>query len=582
MISANIGSIVSAESEVDQQVPVAAPELSGAQEAARAFANALKTCRTHGYSSQTAAAVIDRLHTRLQQFFNEHACVSLPLAVLPDALCYKGHTALELPSGSDPAFVAMIRSGLRQFAFLDAISREELGELIELLIGCQPDSDHYDIATLLWERGFDQISYLVVESFAEDLASPQFQAQLNELLSTVAAEVPVDTVRAARLSEDDLRVKAGTAAEISGSPAAGDVFDVSQEEEKISEVLCKREDLALGARLVNILLRLAHESSDDGEREIFELRLASLLDEELQFGRFVSVDRALNLLREAAARGKGTRTGQTAGSVIRRLVQAKALPKVGVAAAKSVENAKTVASILEMLGPETLSIAYGILPTLTSPEAKSKISAAMIQMAKKDPRALIRQLSSNPAESWEICVPILAACGHPDAGPALVEAYKWGKIEVRRVIIRSLSKRREPFVRSLLTLSLSSDDSVLRMLAYRHLSEFQEGGTDRRAADALFAAGEKDIRSAHHSRKEYQEILIALMKSAAERALQLMQKVVAEADRHPPELLIAMARVLGAVRSNHAQSMLAALGRLPSEEVSREVNLAMKRTVHAS
>jgi hypothetical protein len=258
------------------------------------------------------------------------------------------------------------------------------------------------------------------------------------------------------------------------------------------------------------------------------------------------------------------------------------LAKIGTAAVRSVENAKTIASILETLGPETLPNAYGIFRSLVLPEAKSAMSAAMIQLAKKDPGALIRQLSSNPAESWEICVPVLAACKHPDAGPALVEAYKWGKTEVRRVIIRSLTKRREPFVRSLLIHSFSSDDSVLRMLAYRQLSEFQDGGTDRRAADALFAAAEKDIREAQHSRKEYQEILIAMVKCSADRALQLLQRVVAEAERHPPELLIALARVLGAVRSAQAQSMLASLARLPSEELSRECNLAMRRTVHAS
>lgn len=566
---------------VDVDVHVAAPELGGAQDVARTFANALKACRVHGLSSSTASNIIDRLHLRLQQFFNEHACVSLPFAVLPDALCYKGHTVLELPPGSDPAFTAMIRSGLRQFAFLDAISREELGELIELFVGCQPDSDHYDISTLLWERGFDQISYLVVESFADDLGSPRFQEQLSELLSAVAAEVPVDTVRAARFSEDDLRVKAGQDAGIDTSPSAEDVFDVSQEEEKISEILAKREDVAVGARLVNILLRLAHESTDDAERELFELRLSSLLDEELQFGRLVSVDRALTLLREAGARGKGTRAGQTANSVIQRLVQAKALGKMGNAASRSNEAAKTVASILETLGPETLPIAYGILRALVTPASKTAVCAAMIQMAKKDPSTLIRQLSSSPGDSWEVCVPILAACGHPESGSALVEAYKWGKSDVKRVIVRSLAKRREPFVRSLLILSLSSEDAVLRMLAYRQLSEFQEGGTDRRAADALFAAGEKDILEAHHSRKEFQEILIALLKCSADRALQVMQRVVAQAERQSPELLIALARVLGAVRSANAQALLSTLARLPSDELAKECHLAMRRTAHA-
>src|SRR5687767_11545921 len=100
-----------------------ASELSDAQEIAARVAATLKAHRVHGARSVTAVTSVERLHRRLLQFFSDHSLLSVAFSVLPDALCYKGHPVLALDSTSDPVFNAMVSSGLRQFAFRDALSQ---------------------------------------------------------------------------------------------------------------------------------------------------------------------------------------------------------------------------------------------------------------------------------------------------------------------------------------------------------------------------------------------------------------------------------------------------------------------------
>lgn len=558
-----------------------APELSGAAEIARFLVQSLKTHRIHGNDSAAAVASVERLHARLGTFFSEHALVSIAFTVVTDALLYKGHQMLDLTQSVDQAFSSMVRSGIRQFGFLDAILIESLSELVRLMVECPADSADFDLATLLWERDFDQVQYLVVESFAEDLASPHFQHELEVLLSSVGAEVPVDTVRAARISEDDLRVKVGEAQGISEKPE--DVFHAVAEEEGITSILANSTEEHLPVRLVNMVLRLVQETPDAAERPKLETRLVSLLQEEMGKSKLESMERAVKLLQEAAVRAKDSPAGASAKVVLNQLARSATLLKLIDKVELTAIHVKELAGLFRILGVATIPIAYAVARRVPTAATVAPLIQTLSELSREDPQFLIRQLTGKTAEAERICIPALAPLTDRAVGSALLEVFKHGGLKTKVAIVRGVGHRREPLVRSLLIHALTGEEPELRIWGYRLLSQFQDRGLDRPAADALFDGATSTLLKGTVSQSELGEVIQAMLSTDFRRSIRQLAALVEQRPALPGDSQWAVARTLREYRSPAGAPVIKSLlshAQLP--QVLRECEAALKELPHVA
>jgi uncharacterized protein YjgD (DUF1641 family) len=107
---------------------------------------------------------------KLQQNFSDFldSNEELRLEVKHSQLLYQGRMVYEDQDREEGIAYALHRDGARELIFVKGVAHEELTHLLEALELCLKSTDlEDDLVTLLWEKDFDHIKYLVVDDLLD-------------------------------------------------------------------------------------------------------------------------------------------------------------------------------------------------------------------------------------------------------------------------------------------------------------------------------------------------------------------------------------------------------------------------------
>lgn len=157
-------------------------DLALARDVFKTFTKTLKTLNVYPRQNPIAQKFIADLYEKFEGFLTSHEAMELEVSQF--SMNYMSQEVFYSEERQDNLALSLFIDGVRGFAFLQGITKDEIEIFIDILkIASKGENSEDDIVTLLWEKELEHVRYFVPESVGEDetelqekfLSSPQQQ-----------------------------------------------------------------------------------------------------------------------------------------------------------------------------------------------------------------------------------------------------------------------------------------------------------------------------------------------------------------------------------------------------------------------
>jgi len=149
-----------AENEVDPVV------LESVKRSIQLLNNTLKSLLIYPKNNPLPKEFKKKLYFNLSEFLDTYD--ELKLEVEPAQMLYEGKTVYEDGEREEGMAYILHKDGIRELAFLKGLDQSEIDDFIEVMeIGLSTRELEEDLVTMLWEKDFNHIKYLVVDDLLD-------------------------------------------------------------------------------------------------------------------------------------------------------------------------------------------------------------------------------------------------------------------------------------------------------------------------------------------------------------------------------------------------------------------------------
>ncbi|MDF1563403.1 MAG: HEAT repeat domain-containing protein [Deltaproteobacteria bacterium] len=478
------------------------------------------------------------------------------------------------------------REGVRRLIFRPTLTMPEFQAWIQICMANLNSADYLgkNALSLMWESQFEDIEYVVVDSFKiDDMEEDDVEIEVDKIVNYLYSRLKSDSkdyLRFARLSAEDLDreiddVEQIRGAIISGQPCEDELAARLQTEIELDE----RERML--PKLVNIVFKVTESAGQQGDERAVREVFLQLLDAMLLQEDFSSINQILTKFR-AAERDPthGDFFHQTHEYFVGRMGDEERLRKIGeILNTSRPRNPKEVFRYLYVLDATVIPPLLDILDTIEIQENRVIICDALVAIGKETPEPFAARLNSERSQLVRDMMYIIDRIDAPNKIQMFGQALKNPNLAVRLEALGVIARSRTEECRALISERLDDDNAQMRIQAARLLpiydqqkayqallklvksDEFQKrdlkermqvygalGATQQPGALSYFADLLKPKGLFKKAQTEEQQLAIAgLSQLASIPSFQLLQ---AEAERkgNAPEVITAAKRGMAAVR----------------------------------
>ncbi len=428
-----------------------------------------------------------KLHQSFSDFLDSNE--ELRLEVKHSQLLYQERIVYEDQDREEGMAYALHKDGVRELIFVKGVEHEELTYFLEAIetVLKSPDLED-DLVTLLWEKDFNHIKYLVVDDLL-DVDVPN------------AEDIP-DNWDFNRLLHSE--IASSDQQELSPEQKASRDLDIRQKQEETRRFLDKLKEFTPDevekihkllqidehSRLVDDLFTILGEIliAENNFLEFDELveRIEKILDSLVNVADFESATRIIWGLRtfERDARDSFPQTdpgSQTKAERIKRAIdqagEEKKIRKVGsVLNEKEIFDLSKVKEYLFSLNWNSISPILHMLRYLKNFSAR-KMVCQVLEEVGKDHIQIVGEGVNDPL--WYVArnaAFVLGGIGKEEGVKFLKKIINHVDVRVRREVTISLTKIQGKEAGALLTSALDDQDKGIRILACRGLGQRKEKG----------------------------------------------------------------------------------------------------------
>jgi HEAT repeat protein len=516
-----------------------------------------------------------KLHQDFCSFLDSND--ELRLEVKSSQLLYQGKTVHEDKDREEGIAYALHKDGVRELTFVQGLEREELTHFLEVIELYLKSTDlEEDLVTLLWEKDFNHIKYLVVDDLL-DVEVPK------------AEDVP-DDWDFSRLLDSE--------APLSGE----DMLSLEQKEEQRRELLEKlREFSPQEIEEIHHLLESDdhYHSWDDfftilGEvltteenfSEFDELmkNIEKILDALITVSDFESASKIMERLRrfEQAARDSSPQTDLENQRKVERIK--KTLDQAGeegkIASLSLALNEKEMVD-LSKVKEYLLSLNSNSIPPILhmlrglKNFSSRKMVCEVLEEAGKDHIPMVGEGVHDSL--WYVVrnvAAVLGKIGKEEGVKFLRRIINHSDLRVRKEVITSLIKISGKEAQTLLVSALEDEDNVIRLLACRGLAQRKE----KEALPVLMKTIQSD-QFIDLPAEEKKCVLESLAMIGEDQVIPFLKKLVDKRrwlrrDKHNETRIFAI-RALGFIKTQTAHQTLQEL----SKKRNKMIRQACQRTL---
>jgi hypothetical protein len=456
------------DSKVDADVEIDKEELKSVKDVILQLTKTAKTLKIYLPNNPIYQRFLHELQSRFDAHLREYE--TLRLKIKQYAIYYKGQSIYENTNRLESLAFKLSVDGVRELTFLEGIDKDEITSLLEI-IGREydPSNPDDDMVTLLWERHFTHVNYLVASDFIQETIMPTRLQEATRFEKLVEKEKPQMKPMAASV-QTTLQEYLGP--KMVDQPSQ--IFVLSEEEVASIKQQMKVEKYANPiSTLVGILAVILRIEKDDAAfSEMVEI-LDNVLETLMLRGDFWHSKKILQLFHELMEPQKNLPESQRL-----RLIQAvdRAGDPQRIHALEPVLNqwgAKETDQVYEfwlLLNKNALLPLIELLGRLTQMKMRRVICEALIHLGKEDIEPLIQKLGDPRWFVVRNVVYILGKIGQDKVLDNFRKLINHKEVKVRKELLHTLDGMKDNRAQELLVGFLNDPESSLRILAIRSLT----------------------------------------------------------------------------------------------------------------
>lgn len=468
-------------------------ELKAAKDVVQVFLKAKKILRMYPQNNPIYIKTLEDSSNRFRDFF--HYRDSLNFKFRQNDIYYDSEVVYNNPEKDDNLALFFFKDGIRDITFKKNLTSDELEEFLKIIsLDFDREVVEDDIVTLFWERDFQNIQYVVDESFLLDEEDYEEKA-MNELKEKAAEPDELDKAYADAFKEADEKIK--------------DVAVVPLTEKDLESLFkeLERDASEKTEKLMGMLFELFYNSKSKEEFAEIVTFVNSAIEHSIGHGDIRLVTGVLSRFHQIKdektihedIRKEAKRIMFFAGSE-------RIITLIGEMLDSGQEiDEKVIEDFIRFLDNNAILSFMKVLGELKSIHARKIVIDALIYLGPRDIMILAKGLSDSRWYVVRNIIFILRKIGDKRAVDHLLKMVQHGDIRVKKEVIRTLGELGGAGVLMTLRDCLSNAEVQVRTAALKALGNIGSEPAKKIIIDNISNADFKDRD--FDEKKEYFEVL---------------------------------------------------------------------------
>lgn len=466
-------------------------DIKAAREVVQALLKAKKTFRMYPETNPMYAKTIEDTHAKFRNFFDYRD--ELTFKIKQNELFCDSEQIYYNPEKEDNIALFFFKDALREITFKKGFSVKELEDFLKILtVDYDREVLDDDVVTLLWERDFQNVKYVVDEAFLTEDEDYESEA-VREVKDKASDGDELTKAYEDSFTEEGVK-------DISIVPLTDkDLHAVVKEIEKDAQDKT--------GKLVAIIFEMLYQAENKSEYEDAAHFLNSIIEFSIRHG---DLDTALKILRKAREVSGipliADEAKKSLNMVFSFLGYDAAIKLIGELLDSGVEiNEKVWDEYVAFLDKNAIEPFITILGELKSIPARKNVINALISLGRKDIQALAKGLYDSRWYVVRNIIYILGKVGDKAAADYLLKTVNHSDIRVRKEGIKALGELGVPGVFPALRECFNDPEVQIRTAAARALGNIRSTTAKsiilQRMTNAVF------VKTEFSEKKEFYEVL---------------------------------------------------------------------------
>jgi len=453
-----------------------------------------KTLRMYPQNNPVYVKTLEDAHIRFNSFFDYKD--TFTLKIKQNSIYYDAEQLYYNPEKEDNFALFFFKDGLRELSFKKGLTQEELEDFLRIIaLDFDREAIDDDIVTLLWEKDFQNIKYIVDEAYLLDADEENYQDKAEEKTKEQVTDVD-DLMRAYAdgFAEEDIRT----------------VLIVPLSEKDLQLLLKELEkDLSDNKvyKLVNILFELIYTSEDKSDLE----DIYTFIQEAILFSmKHGDIHAILDIMKRAQEVIDNPMLSENEKRYMRMLPVYLGTEDIITLLADLLDSGveieeKDLENLVQFLDKNAIEPMVKCLGELKTIRARKSIIEALIVTGKKDIQTLSKGLDD---QRWYVVrniIYILRRIGDKRATEYLLRTVRHGDIRVRKEVIKAFGELGGKEVIHTLRECLDDPDMQVRIVAAKAFASIGTEAPKRIILDEIYHKDFKDKE--FEEKKEFYEVL---------------------------------------------------------------------------
>ncbi len=472
-------------------VPQPEEILKPAQELIQIFQRAKKSLRMYPSNNPISARMIEEAFRHTESFLLEHG--DLELKFRQNEILFGDQVIYHSQDKEENFAFFFFKDGMRELVFRRGLVIGELGEFLRAIsYDFEKLGEEEDIVTLLWERDFEHIKYVIDENFLleDDVYENEAVAQAK---GEDAQELELKRIYSEILKEEDGSLQPEVA-----PVTKADLLELLRELEKDSA--CKLQKLSV------ILFDFFLDANFPEYGDTVDL-ICDAFEYCIRTGELRP---AVGLLARACGPLPEAQDVQLLKKELGRFFEFVSSPKILGMLGERLDSGEMADDevfdeYVGRLDKTAIPAFISILGELKTIEARKKIINALVFLGGKDIQALAKGITDPRWYVVRNIIYIMRRIGDRSVIEFLGKAARHQDVRVRMEVLRALGELEAPGVLPALREALDDPEASIRMMAVRALGKMRSDAAKKVIFSRVNAKGFIDID--FNEKKEYFEAL---------------------------------------------------------------------------
>jgi hypothetical protein len=403
-------------------------DIKEAKDILQALIKGKKAFRMYPSNNPIYTKTLEESYAKFRNFFDYKD--EFILQIKHNSISYDSEQIYYNSEKEDNLALLFFKDGLRELTFKKEFLLEELEEFLKIIaMDFDRETVDDDIVTLLWEKDFQNIHYIVDETFLVDVDAEDYETKAeSEVKEKITGFDGLMRAYADGFKEEDVKG-------ISIVPLTDkDLQMLVKELEKDSSDKTEK--------LVTILFEIVYQSEGISDLEDTSMFLKETIKFSMKHGEIYTV---LNILRRAKEMLEDPLLKEDVKEYIRMLFSYLGTEEIISLLAEFLDSGieideKVFEEFGEFLDKNAITPLVKFLGELKTIHARKKIIEALIFLGRKDIQTLARGLDDHRWYVVRNIIYILRKIGDKRAVEYLLRTVRHGDTRVRKEVIRALGE----------------------------------------------------------------------------------------------------------------------------------------------